>query len=123
MPSDSIAMCKTEFFRNVGLSEDLVSGQFDYQLVKQTIEWKAPARFDQVLELSVLPIALGSTSFTIAVEFRIAGQERIISRAETVYVRVNPKLLTKLPLPPNLQERMDAMPRGTIVDHAGYCST
>ena len=54
------------------------TGRLDFQLVKQTVEWKAPARFDQVLELSIAAIRLGTTSFTLGTTFRIAGEERVI---------------------------------------------
>jgi acyl-CoA thioester hydrolase len=50
----------------------LISGDLDYQLVKQTIEWKAPARFDQVPKASVYAKHLGNTSFTIGTVFRLA---------------------------------------------------
>src|SRR6266536_3430781 len=44
-----------EFLRAAGVLSDFITGPLDFQLVKQTIEWKAPARFDQVLELSMSP--------------------------------------------------------------------
>ena len=55
-----------EFLRAIGVLPEFVDGHLDFQLVKQTIEWKAPARFDQVLELSIAAIRLGTTSFTSA---------------------------------------------------------
>src|SRR5262247_1414801 len=75
-----------EFLRAAGVLDQFVTGDLDFQLVKQTVEWKAPARFDQVLELSMAARRLGTTSFTIAVDFRIAGEDRVIVSAETVYV-------------------------------------
>jgi len=53
--------------------QEFLEGGLDFQLVKQTIEWKAPARFDQVLELSIAATRLGNTSFTVFTEFRVAG--------------------------------------------------
>jgi acyl-CoA thioester hydrolase len=76
----------TEFFKAIGYGDSLLSGEMDFQLVKQTIEWKAPARFNQVLELSVSTARLGNTSFTVGVEMRVAGEDRVIVTAETVYV-------------------------------------
>ena len=40
----------------------LASGELDYQLVKQTLEWRRPARFDNVLEVEVTTRHLGNTS-------------------------------------------------------------
>ena len=48
--AEYIDLATTEFLRALGYGEQLFSGELDFQLVKQTIEWKAPARFDQVLE-------------------------------------------------------------------------
>ena len=70
--SDYVDVSINEFLRAIGILADFVSGHLDFQLVKQTIEWKAPARFDQVLELSIMATRLGTTSFTLATEFRIA---------------------------------------------------
>jgi acyl-CoA thioester hydrolase len=76
--AEYVDLATTEFLRALGYGEQLFSGELDFQLVKQTIEWKAPARFDQVLEVSVYTRSLGNTSFTLAAEFRIAGDERVI---------------------------------------------
>src|SRR5438128_1690185 len=87
-----------EFLRAIGVLPDFLNGHLDFQLVKQTIEWKGPARFDQVLELSIAATKLGTTSFTVGTEFRIAGDDRVIVTVETVYVLVDGRTLTKLPL-------------------------
>src|SRR5207253_8682309 len=93
-----------EFLRATGVLPDFVGGALDFQLVKQTTEWKAPARFDQVLELSMSVSKLGTTSFTILTEFRVAGEQRVIVTVETVYVLVDAHTLTKRPLPDTLRE-------------------
>ena len=56
-------LASLEFFRALGLADQMVNGPLDYQLVKQTIEWKSPARFDQVLEISLRAAHMGNTSF------------------------------------------------------------
>ena len=106
--------------RALGYGEQLFSGELDFQLVKQTIEWKAPARFDQVLEIAVFAKGLGNTSFTLAAEFRVAGSDRLIATAETVYVLVKQHTLTKTPLPPDLRAAMQNGAKGLTTDHAGY---
>src|SRR5258706_2343718 len=98
----------------------MISGAFDYQVVKQTLEWKAPARFDQVLELSVQAKHLGNTSFILTTEYRIANDERVIATAETVYVLVDAKTLEKAPLPSDLRAALQRGAAGKLVDHAGY---
>ncbi len=109
-----------EFIRAAGVLPEFYDGYFDFQLVKQTVEWKAPARFDQVLELAIGPTRLGTTSFTMATEFRIAGEDRVIVSVETVYVLVDARTLTKLPLPDALRRALQEGALGKTTDHAGY---
>ena len=110
-----------EFFRALGYEKEMVSGELDYQLVKQTTEWKAPARYDDVLEIGVKALKLGNTSFTLGVEFRVAGPPDVIATVETVYVLVDSKTLSKKPLSDDLRAKLE---RGTdaATDHAAYLS-
>jgi acyl-CoA thioester hydrolase len=117
---DYVDLATTEFLRALGYGEELFSGELDFQLVKQIIEWNASARFDQVLEISVRAKHLGNSSFTLAAEFRVAGDDRVIATAETVYVLVTPHTLTKTPIPPELRAAMQEGAAGQVVDHAGY---
>lgn len=115
-----VDLATTEFFGALGYRQAVIAGHVDYQLVKQTLEWKAPARFDQVLDVSVRTKHLGNTSFTLYAEFRLAGEEAVIATAETVYVLVDAKTLTKMPLPPDLRRALETGADGKVVDHAGY---
>jgi acyl-CoA thioester hydrolase len=117
-----VDLATTEFLRALGYGVQLFSGELDFQLVKQTIEWKAPARFDQVLEISVFVRTLGNTSFTLAAEFRIAGHDRVLATAETVYVLVKQHTLTKTPLSADLCAAMQKGAAGVTTNHAGYVS-
>ena len=121
--ADYVDIGSIEFFSALGLGEALASGAFDYQLVKLTLEWKAPARFDQVLELCIYTTRLGNTSFTVVTEFRIAGLEQVICKAETIYVNVDSKKLTKLPLPPDVRAALESGARGKTVDHASRAAS
>jgi acyl-CoA thioester hydrolase len=116
--SEYVDVSINEFLRAAGILPEFADGTLDFQLVKQTVEWKAPARFDQVLELSIAARHLGTTSFTIATDFRIAGDERVIVTAETVYVLVDAKTLTKMPLPPHVRAALQAGAAGRTTDHA-----
>ena len=115
-----VDLAVTEFFRTLGYGEALMQGDLDYQLVKQTIEWKRPARFDQVLELAVSAVRLGNTSFTLQVEFCIVGSTTSIVVVETVYVLVDHKTLEKRPLPDDLRAALERGAPGSVTDHAGY---
>lgn len=117
---DYVDLATTEFLRALGYGEELFSGELDFQLVKQTFEWKAPARFDQVLEIAVWAKHVGNTSFIVAAEFRVAGDDRIIVTAETVYVLVKQHALVKTPIPDELRAAMEKGAPGAVTDHAGY---
>jgi acyl-CoA thioester hydrolase len=115
---DYVDIAGLEFFRALGFRDLLVTGALDYQVVKQTLEWKASARFDQVLEVSVQAKHLGNTSFGLLSEFRIAGESAIIAGVETVYVLVDAKTLVKTPLPVDVRAALERGAPGAVIDHA-----
>ena len=118
--AEYVDLAAAEFLRVLGFEHEIQSAELDYQLVKQTTEWRGPARFDQVLEISVSTKHLGTTSFTLTTEFRIAGDEALIATSETVYVHVDTHTLTKSPLPRRLREALERGAAGLSVDHAAY---
>lgn len=117
---DYVDIATVEFFRALGFGASMINGSIDYQVVKQTVEWKAPAHFDQILELTVATKSLGNTSVTITTEFRIAGTDRVIVTAETVYVIMKPHTLEKMALPADLRTALERPAITAATDHAGY---
>lgn len=99
---------------------DAFDGTFEIQTVRLAIEWKAPARFDDVLEVSVWVSRIGTTSFTLATEIRRAGEAAVLATTEAVYVHVDPKTFTKREIAPEMRAALEAGARGKIADHAGY---
>ncbi len=120
--ADYIDLSTTEFMRALGFGGALLDGSLDFQVVKLTIEWKAPARFDQVLEISVSATRLGNTSFTISTEIRIAGEEPVIVTAETVNVAVDRRTLRKMPLPADFRAALEKGAPGVTTNHAGLAA-
>jgi acyl-CoA thioester hydrolase len=112
-----VELAFSEFMRALGFGAELVSGALDYQLVKQTTEWKAPARYDDVIECRVESRHLGNTSFSIGVEFRRATDETLLATTETVYVMVD-QALRKRPLPEFFRQALAAGAAGRSTDHA-----
>jgi acyl-CoA thioester hydrolase len=117
---DYVDVAVNEFLRALGYGDQLVSGELDFQLVKQTTEWRVPARFDQVLAASVFASRIGTTSFTFTTEFRIAGDDRVICTVETVYVLVDPQTLTKTPIPTEIRAAFEHGAPGIVTDHASF---
>ena len=118
--ADYVDVSTVEFLRALGFGQESVSGTLEYHLVKQTVEWKAPARFDQILELSVRTTHLGTTSFTIATDFRVAGDEKVIATAETVNVFIDAHTMAKTSLPAELRAALEKGAPGVVTDHADY---
>jgi acyl-CoA thioester hydrolase len=113
----------TEYFRALGYGEQMVTAEVDFQLVRQVTEWRAPARYDDVLEGSVSTLRVGNTSFVVQCTFRGAGKDAVICECETVYVLVDNATMTKKPVPPEMRERLLNGAPGAQIDHAGYLST
>jgi acyl-CoA thioester hydrolase len=99
---------------------DGFDGTFEMQTVRQVVEWKAPARFDDVLEISIWASRLGTTSLTLSCELRRAGEAAVLATIETVYVHVDPKTFTKREIAPEMRAALEAGAAGNAVDHAGY---
>jgi acyl-CoA thioester hydrolase len=119
--AEYVDVALNEFLRKVGFdTRRLLASGLDFQLVKQTIEWKSPAQFDDVLEVDVEPVHLGTTSFTCRATFRRAGIDAIAVTIETVYVLVDAATLTKTPLPEAFRGALESGGRGVVVDHAAY---
>jgi acyl-CoA thioester hydrolase len=120
--SEYVDVGMTEFLRAADIQDEFAHGPLDFQLVKQTIEWKAPAHFDEVLELSMQTTKLGNTSFTVATECRVAGDPRVIVTIETIYVLVDASTLTKMPLPDHIRRALAHGALGKVTDHAAVGS-
>lgn len=91
----------------------------EYRLVRQVTEWKAPARFDDVIAASVRTVAVGTTSFTLTTEMRRHGDGALLATVGTVYVVVDPDADQKLPVPDAHRRTLEAGAPGRVVDHAG----
>jgi acyl-CoA thioester hydrolase len=114
------AVAISEFMRAIGLRREFADGTYGVQWVKQTTEWQAPARFDDVIEASVRTMQVGTTSFTLATEFRLAGEDRLLATVESVLVLIDERTMQKTPL---LERHRQALIDGapdTVIDHAAY---
>jgi acyl-CoA thioester hydrolase len=117
---DYVDLAVTEFLRAAFPGRDPFDGSLEIQVVRQLIEWAAPARFNDVLEISVRALRLGTTSVTIGFELRIAGTPETIVTAELVYVVVDATTWKKRPLTADERAGLEAGAAGKITDHGGY---
>ena len=111
-------LAATEFLRAVW-GDALFGGGFDYRLVKQVIEWRSPACYDDIVEIAVSAGRLGTTSFDLAMELRVLGAAVPAVVAATTYVLVSEAKQTKVAVPDDLRQRLLAGALDRVVDHAG----
>ena len=73
---------RVEFFRGIGYEiQDFDSQQLDLIVVSATINYKRPARFDDLLDVAVGVDHLGTASFGLAYEIKI--DDKLISTGST----------------------------------------
>lgn len=89
----------TEYWRATGLPNVLEQAKDGRELFarKASIEYRAPARFDDVLDIGVRCAAFGRTSVRFVIEIHRAG-EHLIS-GELVYVYADTAVRKGVPFP------------------------
>lgn len=99
----------TEYFRAVGFQwKDLLALGVDTVLARTTMEFKAPARFDEILEVYTRVSKIGTTSLTFEFEIYPQAEDRLIGSAISLYVCVDPQTLKSTPAPDILRQRITA---------------
>ena len=86
-----LEVAQAEYFRNLGFSIYRVAaaGYFDSAVAKVTIEYKAPVRVDEMLDLRARVARIGNTSMTLEVAIFPEGvdpEQTALTLMEAVYV-------------------------------------
>ncbi len=94
----------TEYWRAIGYPypDVLVKHGTDLYAVKAGVEFRAPALYDDVLDVCVRVGRLGRTSIQFLPE--IHRGDELIAAGEVVYVNVDPATRTPAPLPEAVRE-------------------
>lgn len=89
----------TEYWRETGLPDVLAQSEAGLELFarKAGIEYHAPARFDDVLDIGVRCSALGRSSMRFALEI-FKGDELLVS-GEMMYVHADSRVRKSVPVP------------------------
>ena len=107
-------VCVTEYWRALGLRypEDFLQQGSDTFVRKASIEYHAPARFDDELEVCARTARIGRSSLRLVLEmFRRGAPEAALIGAELVYVNADPAGKASLPWWPGFRERVRAFER------------
>ena len=85
---DYLEVGQAEYFRNLGFSIYKLAqqGYFDSAVVKVEIEYKAPARVDDMLDLHVRVSHIGNTSLILNIEIYTRDSETLLTTIQSVYV-------------------------------------
>ena len=95
----------TEYFRALGLTyKGMIEQGVDTVLARTTLEFKSPARFDDIVGVYTRISSIGNTSLVFDFEAYIDGEDRLVGTASSLYVCVDPRTLTKIPVPVFLRE-------------------
>jgi len=113
-----IDVAASEYTRVLLGSVDPAVTGVDWRLVKQTTQWRAPGRFDDVIDLRVSTLQIGTTSFVLATDARRHRDGLALVACETVYVIVDVASGTKRPIPGPLRAALERGAPGVVVDHA-----
>ena len=122
-----VDMAVTEFFnallpgRHARTEDD--RPDLEFQLVRQVIEWTAPARYGDVVEIGTWCEKVGTTSFVMRFDLRKPGEPLPFVTAETVNVLMDGRTWTKLAIPADLREKLLHGAPGGQIDHAGHLHT
>ena len=95
----------TELWRAAfGSYAAMVAAGTDVQVVDASASFRAPARFDDELDIAMTLVRLGTTSITSAVEERRDGALLVSGRL--VHVCVDAGTHVKKPIPPDMRRRL-----------------
>jgi acyl-CoA thioester hydrolase len=98
----------TEYFRALGLDyQKMLAMDADTVLAKTTIEYKAPARFDELLGIYTRVSKIGNTSLVFDFEIYPQGEDRLVSTASNLYVCIDSKSLKPVPVPAAMRKLLE----------------
>ncbi|MBM7063315.1 acyl-CoA thioesterase [Pseudomonas sp. UL073] len=101
----------TEYFRALGVAypADLSRDGGDFFAVKTVLEYFAPARFDDCLEIGVRVGRLGRSSLSFVVGIWRDGA--LLTAGEVIYVHADAATRSSSPLPDWLRDKVSAYER------------
>jgi acyl-CoA thioester hydrolase len=101
----------TEYWRGTGLPDVIAQSQAGLEMFarKATVEYHAPARFDDNLEIGVRCTELGRSSMRFVLEI-FRGDDLLVS-GEMTYVYADSRIRKSEPVPPAWRERLVSLER------------
>ena len=99
----------TEYWRATGLPDVIAQSEAGLELFarKASIEYHAPARFDDLLDIGVRRADIGRSSMRFVLEI-YRGDEPLVS-GEMTYVYADSRVRQSVPVPEHWRERLQAI--------------
>lgn len=96
----------TEYFRALGVAypADLAQDGGDFFAIRALLEYRSPARFDDLLQVGIRSERLGRSSLTFSLG--IWRDSELLTSGEIVYVHANGATRSSAPLPQWLKEKI-----------------
>jgi len=85
----------------IGTYHEVVARGYDVVVAEANLRFRAPARFDEELDIAMVVKHLGTTSLVIQPEFRVG--ERLVVDGEVRHVFVDPATLVKKAMPDDIR--------------------
>lgn len=121
--ADYIDVAATEYIRALfGGYQNIIAKGMDTQVVNMNISWKAPARFDDVLEITVVPEKIGNSSYTLALSFIQGNSKAEIAFAQITYVMVDTDNYKKMSIPDDFKATLVTDSKPITIDQSGTTS-
>jgi len=118
--ADYVDIAVNEYIRTLfGDYQNLLDQDRDVQVVSLTVNYRAPARFDDVLEARIRAGRIGNTSFTLHLEFCRHGDDLQVAEADITHVLIQPSTEAKTPVAGSVREKLEAGAPGVLISHAG----
>lgn len=118
--ADYVDISVNEYIRTLfGHYQNLLDQDLDIQVVSLNLNYRAPAKFDDVLEAKITAGRLGTTSFTLHLEFCRYGEEFLVAEADITYVLIQPSRMAKTPVPDAVRKLLEKGAPGVLISHAG----
>ena len=96
---------QAEYYRNLGFSIYKIAqhGYFDSAVVKITVEYKAPVRVEDEIEIFIGVSNIGNTSLSMHSEIYHPGSNRILTTIQAIYVGYDATTGQTRPIPNSIR--------------------
>ena len=107
---DFIDVAQAEYFRNLGILTHNTESRklFDLAAVKVTLEYKSPAKIDDLIDVHIRVHKMGFTSIAKRWEIYRSGTNKLLATGETISVNYESVSGESRPLPDEIRRDIEA---------------